>query len=94
MVPNPFLSIFITVGTTEFDKLISCIDSEEFLIFLTSRKCSKLNVQIGRGLRSPDFLRDNCPKHNIAFSCFRLKDTLSYDMDEATLIISHAGSYS
>ncbi len=90
---NAFDKVFITVGTTEFDKLIKAIDNEEFLSFLSSMNTKQLTIQIGRGIYHPIYLENTCySKYNIEFSCFRFKDTLAIDMNEASLIISHAGN--
>lgn len=42
-------SVFITVGTTDFDALISSIDNEEFITFLSSHGFAEIVLQIGRG---------------------------------------------
>lgn len=86
-----FNSIFITVGTTEFNELISSIDNLNFINILHGLNCKILTVQIGRGI-FPTKLQDTCDKNNIQYSCFRFKEDLYEVMKNSDLIISHCGA--
>ena len=86
------VSIFVTVGTTEFDELIESIDNKAFIESIASLNCRRLNIQIGRGTYLPKHIEDECAKRNIMYSCFRFKPTLDEDMKSADLIISHCGA--
>ena len=88
-----FNTVFITVGTTEFDTLIKKITIDiEFIICLQSKGCKHLIVQIGRGDIVPD---DEVillyKSYGIEFTWYRFKPTLNDDFQRADLIISHAG---
>lgn len=86
-----FENIFITVGTTEFDCLIKEINKERFLNYILLKKCQNLIIQYGRGTIEPTYIENECLKNNINFRGFRFKDSLDIEMNEASLIICHAG---
>lgn len=85
-------TIFVTVGTTEFNCLIEAIDSEEFLNAAVQLGCKRLVVQIGRGDVEPTFLSEVCSSVGIVFESFRFKPSLTADMQSADLVICHAGA--
>ena len=86
-------TVFITVGTTEFDTLIKSIDTASFLATLHKHGFTCLNIQIGRGAYEPNYLtNENGASYNINISWFRFKANLSDDMNNADLIISHCGA--
>ena len=91
MSENIFNRVFVTVGTTDFDALISVIDSQEFLDFLKTVKCERIEVQYGRGSTAPSFLNENCSRYGIEFNSFRFKDSLAECMASSSFIICHAG---
>ncbi|XP_040261510.1 UDP-N-acetylglucosamine transferase subunit ALG13 homolog [Bufo bufo] len=81
-------SVFLTVGTTSFDELISCISSEQILSILKDLGYNRLVLQIGRGTVEPQ-------SHSTAsftLDVFRYKDSLAEDIQNADLVISHAGA--
>jgi len=85
-------SVFLTVGTTEFDELVSAIDTCEFVQALCAFGCVRLSVQIGRGAVEPKVLAQECATRGVSYSCFRFKDSLTDEMQRADLIISHCGA--
>eukprot|EP00921_Rhytidocystis_pertsovi_P005519 GHVQ01009505.1.p1 GENE.GHVQ01009505.1~~GHVQ01009505.1.p1 ORF type:complete len:344 (+),score=104.50 GHVQ01009505.1:92-1123(+) len=46
-------SLFVCVGTTEFDELIECVDSYEFHTLAVSLGCDRMTIQIGNGKYIP-----------------------------------------
>jgi UDP-N-acetylglucosamine:LPS N-acetylglucosamine transferase len=84
-------TVFVTVGSTCFDKLIKSIDKKEFIQKLNDMGFSKLVVQIGRGAYVPTL--DSDTLHNFIFECYTFKESLQQDIANADLIISHAGTY-
>lgn len=88
------MSVFITVGTTEFDALIEVCDSnrDSFVEQLIRLGIKKITLQIGRGLKEPKQLEECCSMHQIEFHCFRFKANLDQEMDDADIIISHCGA--
>jgi len=85
---------FVTVGTTEFDELISTLDGGASSVrgALVKLGCTHLTIQLGRGIHVPEQLLMECRSHGIACSHYRFKDTLAEDMLSADLIISHCGA--
>ncbi|XP_051930633.1 UDP-N-acetylglucosamine transferase subunit ALG13 homolog [Hippocampus zosterae] len=79
---------FVTVGTTSFDDLIEEITSAEALKALKYRGYEHLILQVGRGSVLPD--PQNFP--HVTLEVFRFKDSIAKDMEQADLIISHAGA--
>ena len=80
--------IFVTVGTTQFDELVSVIDSKQFQtmaheIFATR----EIVVQIGKGAIEPI---SRCEK--IKVTSYRLKPDIKEDMTSADMIITHCGA--
>ena len=86
--------VFITVGTTEFDSLVSALDErcEKFTEDLQRSGCTELVLQLGRGSVLPQRLPEACEKRGILFEHFKFKPTLSEDMNKADMIISHCGA--
>jgi UDP-N-acetylglucosamine transferase subunit ALG13 len=83
---------FVTVGTTLFDGLIRAVDETRVLRRLRSMGYSRVVMQIGRGSYEPDTRvsrEDDCA---ISIEHYRFKPGLAADMEEADLIISHAGA--
>nr|CAG4645285.1 EOG090X0KOU [Leptodora kindtii] len=80
-------TVFVTVGTTSFDKLIQTVLQSEILVLLEKVGCRKLVLQIGRG--QEPIIPHNCP---IEITWFRLKNGIREDIDNASLVISHAGA--
>ena len=82
-------SIFVTVGTTQFDRLIETIFSEQSNVLQTMRECfdvEKIIVQAGRS-QKPTKL----PTH-VQVEFYQYKDSIAKDMEQADLVISHAGA--
>ena len=88
---NIFSSVFVTVGTTEFDRLLETLDTGDFLQFLVRSKCKKLVIQHGRGVYEVSYLVDACKDAGISVEVFRFSSSLTVYMQNADLIISHAG---
>jgi beta-1,4-N-acetylglucosaminyltransferase len=83
-------TLFVTVGTTLFDKLIVATTSPEALKWMVSNGFRRLVIQYGKGVEPslPKELTDGFEE----VEAYRFKPTLSNDMEAADLIISHAGA--
>ena len=81
-------TIFVTVGTTLFDKLISAVSSPQALQWMQANGYTRLVIQYGKGAE-PCIPKD-APLPNI--ETYRFRPTLGKDMREADLILSHAGA--
>jgi len=79
------MKVFVTVGTTKFDDLITCVCSKEIQSILASRGFKKLILQTGK--TKPDL---SC----CVLECedYDYKSSIFEDMLQADLIISHAGA--
>lgn len=87
-----FNKIFITVGTTKFNELIECIENEKIAnILINQLKCKQLTVQIGNGV---NYFNDNSTNayNNINLNIYDYKSSIKNDIDNANLVISHAGA--
>ena len=82
------MKIFVTVGTTEFDKLIDTLSDSAIVDTLVGLGYSHMTMQIGRGIVEP--MQINHDKFTVDF--FRYKNTIVEDINAADLVISHAGA--
>lgn len=85
--------IFVTVGTTEFSDLMDVLENnEKFHQYLIQSKCQKLIIQYGRGNHNFNKIRNYCEHNQIELDLYNFKNSLDSDMNEANLIICHAGT--
>jgi len=80
-------TIFVTVGTTRFDKLIKCVTRPTALSWMRANGYTDLVIQYGKGIK-PEIPNDS----PIAIRSYSFQSSLDDDMKEADLIISHAGA--
>ncbi|KAJ7582867.1 glycosyltransferase family 1 protein [Mycena floridula] len=82
---------FITVGSTEFEQLVQAATSDAVLASLFNRGYTELVVQCGNSKLQPhDAL--NMEKNGVMVNIWRKKPSLLRDLEQADLVISHAGS--
>ena len=81
-------NVFVTVGTTQFDKLIAAVTSKVALDWMVSRGYRSLRIQYGKGAK-PNLESSALP---IAIETYDFLPSLDDDMRKADLIISHAGA--
>eukprot|EP00965_Chrysotila_dentata_P255377 6212198-Pleurochrysis_carterae.AAC.2 len=79
--------VFATVGTTQFNALIDAVLAESVLKLLYEQGYRRLRIQVGRG--SEPTLPTSAA---LDIDWYRFKDTLKDDMQDASLIVSHAGA--
>lgn len=82
------LTVFVTVGTTQFDALIKAMVEEDTLETLHHKGYSKVTLQIGHGKFTPP----EGQHQGISLSSFRLKPSVAEDFAAADLVVSHAGA--
>lgn len=80
--------VFVTVGTTQFDYLLLTVTSTDVLDYFNDHGYTQLTLQKGRG----DFELETTSYKNLKIECFRYKDTIVDDIQEASLVLSHAGA--
>jgi len=78
---------FATVGTTQFDVLITTLLADDVLQLFAKHGYTRLLLQVGRG--AEPVVPESPP---LRVEWYRFKDTLSTDMAECALLISHAGA--
>lgn len=90
---SSFHSIFVTVGTTQFDDLVEAIQSDEILTLLQKVQCKLLRIQYGGGKKIDVATIDKVEKQfAIQIECFDFKANIASDIMQSDLIISHAGA--
>lgn len=78
----------MTVGTTSFDDLIACVAARDSLQILKRLGYNRLVLQIGRGTVVPEPFNTE----SFTLDVYRYKDSLKEDLQQADLVISHAGA--
>ena len=81
--------VFVTVGTTKFELLIETLSQPDVLEVLLRRGYTRILMQIGKGEYKPDV--DKRIK-GIQIEYYSLKDSIASDIQNASLVISHAGA--
>lgn len=81
--------VFVTVGTTKFDNLITTVLSRAVLEALSARNYRHLILQIGNSSLEPDCTA-RYGFHKI--ETFKLSPSIGKYMQSADLVISHAGA--
>eukprot|EP01026_Neomeris_dumetosa_P010538 TRINITY_DN13933_c1_g1_i1.p1 TRINITY_DN13933_c1_g1~~TRINITY_DN13933_c1_g1_i1.p1 ORF type:complete len:233 (-),score=26.91 TRINITY_DN13933_c1_g1_i1:138-761(-) len=89
-------SVFVTVGSTEFDALIQKLDQSEIASILKDRGYDELIIQKGKGKYFPRNLvpegESVATESGLRVEVFDYKPTIAPYIEQAALIISHAGS--
>lgn len=83
-------TLFVTVGTTLFDKLISAASSSQALAWMQAHGYTRLVMQYGKG--AEPCIPQDISFDNIDIESYRFRPTLDKDMKDADLILSHAGA--
>jgi beta-1,4-N-acetylglucosaminyltransferase len=86
-------TIFVTVGTTLFERLVESVTTPEALDWMEQNGYTRLIVQYGRG-RKPSIIDPYKQKRKkrIEVELYDFKPSLLQDMTHADLILSHAGA--
>ncbi|TPX60671.1 undecaprenyldiphospho-muramoylpentapeptide beta-N-acetylglucosaminyltransferase [Powellomyces hirtus] len=86
-VRRPQRTVFVTVGTTQFNDLVNMACTLEFLLTLQAEGYTELIIQHGAGPLP------KTPTHSpIPVKGFAFKGDLSKEIENAALVISHAGA--
>ncbi|XP_063705614.1 UDP-N-acetylglucosamine transferase subunit ALG13 homolog [Culicoides brevitarsis] len=88
----PFSSIFVTVGTTQFNELIKTICTTEVREALKEIGCKTLTIQTGTGDVPTEITEIYANTEGITLKTYELKSTIAQDIKEADLVVSHAGA--
>ncbi|KAF9950345.1 N-acetylglucosaminyldiphosphodolichol N-acetylglucosaminyltransferase catalytic subunit alg13 [Mortierella alpina] len=82
--------VFVTVGSTRFDRLVAAASSPSFLHLVHQLGYSHLTLQHGNSPIPPHTL--TTPSEHAHLTPYSYKPSLHEDMENADLVISHAGS--
>ncbi|CAG8700404.1 11778_t:CDS:2 [Acaulospora morrowiae] len=85
-------TLFVTVGSTGFDKLISLVTSSLFLKALYSKGYKRLKIQCGTSIKIYNEAIQCIQDIEMEIVGYDFKSSLKQDMIDSDLIISHAGS--
>ncbi|XP_031208222.1 UDP-N-acetylglucosamine transferase subunit ALG13 homolog, partial [Mastomys coucha] len=80
--------VFVTVGTTSFDELVARVVAHDCVQVLKSLGYNQLVHQVGRGTVVPETFSTE----SFTLDVYRYKDSLKEDLQQADLVISHAGA--
>lgn len=81
------MTAFVTVGSTKFDRLVESVLSIECLGALERRGYSTLVIQYG----SSQWPAHSSSNSNVAITGYKFKQSITQDIQQADLVISHAG---
>ncbi|KAJ3235475.1 N-acetylglucosaminyldiphosphodolichol N-acetylglucosaminyltransferase catalytic subunit alg13 [Chytriomyces hyalinus] len=82
------MSVFVTVGTTQFDALVEAVTSKGFIDRIAASGITQLTVQHGTSKPNNNIL-DNTP---LRLTLFDYSQSLHEHMSNASIVISHAGA--
>lgn len=87
-------ALFVTVGSTRFDKLINNILKDECISFIADLGFTKLTMQVGQSEYDQeefDRIKSNTNR-KLEIELYKYKSSLEEDIERADLIIGHAGA--
>lgn len=88
-----YSKIFVTVGTTQFEQLIDGLFTDDTLQVLKEIGCKQLTIQLGNGKEiAQSSIQLAQQKYGVNCEYYRLKATILNDIQNADLVISHAGA--
>ncbi|KAM7279309.1 hypothetical protein ACFE04_006443 [Oxalis oulophora] len=82
-------TVFVTVGTTSFDKLVEAVDTPQVKQELSRRGFTHLVIQMGRGTFIPT---KSVEDGTLDVDYFTFSSSIADHLRSASLVISHAGS--
>lgn len=88
------LTMFVTVGSSKFDKLVKTILSDESINQIIELGFSKLIMQVGSSTYDKerlDQLKEYCI-NDLDIELYNLKPSISEDIEKADVVIGHAGA--
>eukprot|EP01138_Halocafeteria_seosinensis_P004233 gb/GECG01004329.1/.p1 GENE.gb/GECG01004329.1/~~gb/GECG01004329.1/.p1 ORF type:complete len:182 (+),score=15.57 gb/GECG01004329.1/:1-546(+) len=89
-------SVFVTVGTTQFDPLIEMIHEPDVVEALKSHDIEHIVVQYGRGRRPPSAQAyddtGTYTHHGMSYKMYRFTDSIGQDIRYSHFVISHGGA--
>lgn len=88
---HPARAVFVTVGSTRFDALITALFSGSFIAQLRAVGVRSLVVQHGASPVDPE-AASLCDRHGIALETFAYEPAIGQRMRAADIIVSHAGA--
>lgn len=86
------LHLFVTVGSTRFDKLVHRMLSDDVVEQLVKLGFKSLVLQIGNSPCDKTRMEALEKEHDIEIEVYDYKASISEDIDKADLVIGHAGA--
>ncbi|EIW85055.1 glycosyltransferase family 1 protein [Coniophora puteana RWD-64-598 SS2] len=89
------MSVLVTVGSTRFDELLEAVMSEEVCKALRKQGYKHLILQYGNSDAKPIRIfgdTEHFHAHGLDIEAWKFKPSLRYNIEQADLVISHAGS--
>ena len=88
---------FVTVGSTKFETLIDRLLDDDILNTLGKYKFTKMIIQMGNGMHKHLNVTEEkksleLMKNNIEIIAYKYKPSIRHDLEQADLVISHAGA--
>mmetsp|Transcript_6045 Transcript_6045/g.18239 ORF Transcript_6045/g.18239 Transcript_6045/m.18239 type:complete len:164 (-) Transcript_6045:932-1423(-) len=83
------MKVFATVGSTKFDELVAAVDGDQIREILAKRGYVSVTVQYGMGSYK---IREDSGAKGVTLAAYNFKPSLDEDMEQADLVISHAGA--
>lgn len=96
--PSAGTTVFVTVGTTKFDALVTALHSDAMLRLLReSYGVTGITCQLGKGATPPGCVLSSEGEGTytlggIEFETFRLRPSIANYLESADMVISHAGA--
>ncbi|KAI4372266.1 hypothetical protein MLD38_010515 [Melastoma candidum] len=83
-------TVFVTVGTTSFDKLVMAADTDQVKRELRNKGYTHLVIQMGRGSYIPQ--KNDGEDGSLVVDYFTFSPSIADHLKASSLVISHAGS--
>lgn len=85
-------TLFVTVGSTQFDKLVDQVLKQDFVKQLSKLGFGRMIVQAGKSDYDPKLVKVLEDEHDFDIQVYDYKSSILEDAREADLIIGHAGA--
>ena len=84
--------LFISVGTTKFDTLMTSVDSQTFASAISSSSLTGIVIQKGSSTCTLTTLSSACESLSLPLEIYDYKPSIKADMEGAGAVLAHAGA--
>lgn len=85
-------TLFVTVGSTKFDKLIAKILTDKTIQQLVDLDFIRLILQVGKSEYKVEQLDQIKKNHNLDIEVYDYKSSIIEDIERADIVVGHAGA--